>query len=169
MKLKRAILCLGAVCILNTIVAGCSSPGAKEQAISKEANSRPDADKDESVQTTATEPKTTKPKATKPKATKPPQISLNDGERAICDPMAGIVEAYDGSTMTIKDPDDNMIYYFFTEDAPILEGYSTEDAQEVEGGIQIAVGDKVEVSYQGLLNGKERPTKAVKIVVIKTE
>ncbi len=62
-----------------------------------------------------------------------------------------------------------MLYYFFTENAPILEGYSTENAHEAEGGSTIAVGGKVEVSYRGTLDDEEHPTQAVKIVIITGE
>ena len=91
-------------------------------------------------------------------------------ENTVCDPIAGIVEKYEGSTITIKNPDDDMLYYFSTENAQILEGFSTESAREPEGDLSIAVGDKVEVSYQGLIDfDEEHPSEAVKIVVITVE
>ena len=91
-------------------------------------------------------------------------------ENTVCDPIAGIVEKYEGNTITIKNPDDDMLYYFSTENAQILEGFSTESAQEVEGEPSIAVGDKVEISYRGLIDfDEEHPSEAVKIVVITVE
>ncbi|KAI4446087.1 hypothetical protein C823_000604 [Eubacterium plexicaudatum ASF492] len=62
-----------------------------------------------------------------------------------------------------------MLYYFFMENTPILEGYSTESAHEAKGGSTIAVGDKVEISYRGTLDDEEHPTQAVKIVIITGE
>ena len=62
-----------------------------------------------------------------------------------------------------------MLYYFFTENAPILEGYSTESAHEAKGGSTIAVGDKAEISYRGTLDDEEHPTQAVRIVIITGE
>ena len=63
-----------------------------------------------------------------------------------------------------------MLYYFSTENAQILEGCSTESAKEAEGDHSIAVGDKVEISYRGLINfDEEHPDEAVKIVVITVE
>lgn len=63
-----------------------------------------------------------------------------------------------------------MLYYFSTENVPILEGFSTESAHTAEGDSQISVGDKVEVSYRGLIDfDEEHPDEAVKIVVITAE
>ena len=79
-------------------------------------------------------------------------------------------ESVVGNTITIKNPDDDMLYYFSTENAQILEGFSTESAQEAEGDPSIAVGDKVEISYRGLIDfDEEHPDEAVKIVVITVE
>ena len=85
------------------------------------------------------------------------------------DPIAGIVEAYDGNTITVRTPEDDMLYHFSAENVPILEGYSTESAHAVEEDFSIAVGDKVEVSYRGLLDDEKHPIDAVKIVVIIVE
>lgn len=91
-------------------------------------------------------------------------------ENTVCDPIAGIVEKYEGNTITIKNPDDDMLYYFSTENAQILEGFSTESAQEAEREPSITVGDKVEISYRGLIDfDEEHPSEAVKIVVITVE
>ena len=69
-----------------------------------------------------------------------------------------------------RTPDDDMLYYFSTENAQILEGFSTENAHAAEGDSPIAVGDKVEVSYRGLIDfDEEHPSEAVKIVVITVE
>ena len=85
------------------------------------------------------------------------------------DPIAGIVEAYDGNTITVRTPEDDMIYHFSAENVPILEGYSTENAHAVEEDFSIVIGDKVEVSYRGLLDDEKHPIDAVKIVVVPTE
>lgn len=44
-----------------------------------------------------------------------------------------------------------------------------ENAQPAEEDSQIALGDKVEISYRGTLDGEEHPSEAVKIVVITVE
>ena len=85
------------------------------------------------------------------------------------DPIAGIIEKYEENILTLRTPEDDMLYYFFMENTPILEGYSTESAHEAKGGSTIDVGDKVEVSYRGTLDDEEHPTQAVKIVIITGE
>lgn len=62
-----------------------------------------------------------------------------------------------------------MRYSFFTENAQILEGFSTESAHAVEGDSLIAVGGRVEISYQGVIGNENHPGKAVKIVMIPVE
>lgn len=76
-----------------------------------------------------------------------------DGENTESDPITGIVEKYEDNTIIIKDPGDEILYYF-----------STENAQIVEGDSPIAVGDKVEITYRGLLGDEKNPCEAVKIV-----
>lgn len=85
------------------------------------------------------------------------------------DPIAGIIEKYEENILTLRTPEDDMLYYFFMENTPILEGYSTESAHEAKGGSTIAVGDKVEISYRGTLDDEEHPTQAMKIVIITGE
>ena len=69
------------------------------------------------------------------------------------DSVTGIVEKYEDNVIVIKDEGDEITYYF-----------STQDAQVVEGNVPIAVGDEVQVTYQGLLGDEEHPGVAVKIV-----
>jgi len=80
-----------------------------------------------------------------------------------------IVSKY--NTITVRTPEEDMLYHFSMANVPILKGFSTENAQAVEGDSQIAAGDKdkVEVSYRGLLDDKKHPIEAVKIVVITVE
>ncbi|MDE6404399.1 MAG: hypothetical protein K2M20_01955 [Lachnospiraceae bacterium] len=74
-------------------------------------------------------------------------------ETVEADPITGIVESYADNTIIIKDPGDEILYYF-----------STKDAQIVEGDPPIAVGDKVEITYRGMLGDEKNPGEAVKIV-----
>ncbi len=76
-----------------------------------------------------------------------------DEEIIESDPITGIVEKYADNTIIIKDPGDGILYYF-----------STKNAQIVEGDLPIAVGDKVEITYRGLLGDEKDPCEAVKIV-----
>ena len=156
-----------------TLVMGmtaCSSE-SKGDAVSVETDSRQETDKEETADTKMTESETNDVELPKTEITEEDKKdSPEDEENTVCDPIAGIVEKYEGNTITIKTPDDDMLYYFSTENAQILEGFSTESAQEAEGEPSIAVGDKVEISYRGLIDfDEEHPSEAVKIVVITVE
>ena len=148
----------------------CSSE-SKGDAVSVETDSRQETDKEEAAGTKMTETETNDVELPKTEITEEDKKdSPEDEENTVCDPIAGIVEKYEGNTITIKTPDDDMLYYFSTENARILEGFSTESAQEAEGDPSIAVGDKVEISYRGLIDfDEEHPSEAVKIVVITVE
>ena len=69
------------------------------------------------------------------------------------DPITGIVKKYEDNTIIIKDPGGGMFYYFSTKNTEIIEGDSP-----------ITVGDKVEITYQGLLGNESHPGPALKIV-----
>ena len=75
-----------------------------------------------------------------------------DEENTESDSIIGIVEKYTDNTIVIKDPGDEILYYF-----------STKNAQIAEGDSPIAVGDKVEITYRGLLGDETNPGEAVKI------
>ncbi len=74
-------------------------------------------------------------------------------DTAAGEPITGIVEKYAENIIVIKDECDGITYYF-----------STEGAQVAEGTVPIAVGDEVEITYQGLLGDEAHPGTAVKIV-----
>ena len=174
--MKRKLILIFTIA-LTMVMTGCS-PEAKEDEISV-GNDSPK----ETVQEEAADVKTVDAKSTessKPKITEDTGKTVSEAEEIPVeeipveeipagDPMAGIVEKYGGSILTLRTPEDDMLYYFFTENAPILEGYSTESAHEAEGGSTIAVGDKVEISYRGTLDDEEHPTQAVRIVIITGE
>lgn len=190
MKLKKIIILFGTVCILNTMVTGCGSGSGSVaeteesqtgEVLSEKLNDTSLKEVDgnaEALQKDTAETaymKTTEAEENDLESPKP-EITQEDGKASLKaeeipagDPMAGIVEKYEGNMLTLRTSEDDMLYYFFTENAPILEGYSTESAHEAEGGSTIAVGDKVEISYLGTLDDEEHPTEAVKIVVITGE
>ena len=151
---------------------GCSSE-SKEDEISVENDSPKETVQEEIVDVKTADAKSTE--SSKPEITEVTRKTASEAEEIPAeeipagDPMAGIVEKYEGNILTLRTPEDDMLYYFFTENAPILEGYSTESAHEAEGGSTIAVDDKVEISYRGTLDNEEHPTKAVKIVIITGE
>ncbi len=156
--------------VLTMGMTACSSE-SKGDSVSVETDSQQETDREETADTKTTEIETNDVEMPKPEITEENRkASPEDEENTVCDPIAGIVEKYEGNTITIKNPDDDMLYYFSTENAQILEGFSTESAQEAEGEPSIAVGDKVEISYRGLIDfDEEHPDEAVKIVVITVE
>lgn len=147
------------------------SPESKEDEESVETDLSQEMDKKEITDTNAMEAETNLVEPSKPEITEEDgNVSPEDEENTECDPIAGIVEKYEGNKITIRTPEDDMLYYFSTENAQILEGFSTENAHAVEGDSTIVVGDKVEISYRGLIDfDEEHPSEAVKIVVITVE
>ena len=161
--------------VLAMGMTACSSK-SKEDAVSEETDSLQEADKKETEDTKTTDAKTIETKADAVESPNPEtaqedgEVSLKEEEIPQGDPIVGIVEKYEGNTITIRTPEDDMLYYFSTENVPILEGFSTESAHTAEGDSRISVGDKVEVSYRGLIDfDEEHPDEAVKIVVITVE
>jgi hypothetical protein len=170
---KRKLILIFTIA-LTMVMTGCS-PEAKEDEISVENDSPKETVQEEAADVKTVDAKSTE--SSKPKITEDTGKTVSEAEEnpveeipveeiPAGDPMAGIVEKYEGSILTLRTPEDDMLYYFFTENAPILEGYSTESAREAEGGSTIAMGDKVEISYRGTLDDEEHPTQAVKIVII---
>ena len=147
-KMKKKLILMSMIALAMGTTA-CASE-SKGDGVSVETDFRQETDKEEIADTKTAE--TNDVELPKPEITEAE-------ENTVCDPIAGIVEKYEGSTITIKNPDDDMLYYF-----------STESAREPEGDLSIAVGDKVEVSYRGLIDfDEEHPSEAVKIVVITVE
>ena len=174
--MKRKLILIFTIA-LTMVMTGCS-PEPKEDEISVENDSPKETVQEEAADVKTVDAKSTE--SSKPKITEDTGKTVSEAEEnpvedipveeiPAGDPMAGIVEKYGGSILTLRTPEDDMLYYFFTENAPILEGYSTESAHEAEGGSTIAVGDKVEISYRGTLDDEEHPTQAVKIVIITGE
>ena len=174
--MKRKLILILTIA-LTMVMTGCS-PEAKEDEISVENDSPKETVQEEAADVKTVDAKSTE--SSKPKITEDTGKTVSEAEEnpveeipveeiPAGDPMAGIVEKYGGSILTLRTPEDDMLYYFFTENAPILEGYSTESAHEAERGSTIAVGDKVEISYRGTLDDEEHPTQAVKIVIITGE
>ena len=161
--------------VLAMGMTACSSK-SKEDAVSEETDSLQEADKKETEDTKTTDAKTIETKVDAVESPNPEtaqedgEVSLKEEEIPQGDPIVGIVEKYEGNTITIRTPEDDMLYYFSTENVPILEGFSTESAHTAEGDSRISVGDIVEVSYRGLIDfDEEHPDEAVKIVVITVE
>ena len=75
-------------------------------------------------------------------------------ENSAGDPIVGIVDKFSDNIIVIKDAGDpDLVYYF-----------STQNAQVVGGDSPIAVGDRVAVTYRGVMGDEEHPGEAVKVV-----
>ncbi len=181
--MKRKLILMFMIALAMGMI-GCSSE-PKEDEISVENDSPKETVQEEAADVTTVDAKTTETEAkvtesSKPEITEETKKTTSEAEEIPLeeipveeipagDPIAGIIEKYEENKLTLRTPEDDMLYYFFTENAPILEGYSTESAHEAKGGSTIAVGDKVEISYRGTLDNEEHPTQAVKIVIITGE
>ena len=181
--MKRKLMLMFMIALtMGTI--GCSSEPKKDE-ISVENDSPKETVQEEAADVKTVDAKTTETEAkvtesSKPEITEETKKTTSEAEEIPLeeipveeipagDPIAGIVEKYEENILTLRTPEDDMLYYFFTENTPILEGYSTESAHEAKGGSTIAVGDKAEISYRGTLDDEEHPTQAVKIVIITGE
>ena len=181
--MKRKLMLMFMIALtMGTI--GCSSEPKKDE-ISVENDSPKETVQEEAADVKTVDAKTTETEAkvtesSKPEITEETKKTTSEAEEIPLeeipveeipagDPIAGIIEKYEENILTLRTPEDDMLYYFFMENTPILEGYSTESAHEAKGGSTIAVGDKVEISYRGTLDDEEHPTQAVKIVIITGE
>lgn len=181
--MKRKLILMFMIALtMGTI--GCSSEPKKDE-ISVENDSPKETVQEEAADVKTVDAKTTETEAkvtesSKPEITEETKKTTSEAEEIPLeeipveeipagDPIAGIIEKYEENILTLRTPEDDMLYYFFTENAPILEGYSTESAHEAKGGSTIAVGDKAEISYRGTLDDEEHPTQAVRIVIITGE
>lgn len=176
--MKRKLILMFMIALtMGTI--GCSSEPKKDE-ISVENDSPKETVQEEAADVKTVDAKTTETEAkvtesSKPEITEETKKTTSEAEEIPLeeipagDPIAGIIEKYEENILTLRTPEDDMLYYFFTENAPILEGYSTESAHEARGGSTIAVGDKAEISYRGTLDDEEHPTQAVRIVIITGE
>lgn len=70
------------------------------------------------------------------------------------DPIVARVDRYEDNTIVLRDLDDDDIIYYF----------STQYAEVIEGDSPIAAGDIVEITYRGVQGDEEHPGEAVKIV-----
>ena len=70
------------------------------------------------------------------------------------DPLVAVVDSYENNIIVVRDMDDGDIVYYF----------STQDAEVIEGDSPIAAGDIVEITYQGVQGDREHPGMAVKVV-----
>ena len=69
------------------------------------------------------------------------------------DPIVGIVDKYADNIIVIRDADDQDLIYYF----------STQNAQVIEDDSPIVAGDMVEITYRGVMGDEEHPGEAIKL------
>ena len=143
---------------------GTNSGAAVGSAANTEVSQEPSASKPETSSASATEtPQSEDGKTVVTGTTETQKTSAaeNNGNEysdtegiSVGDPIVGIVDKYADNIIVIIDTDDpDLVYYF-----------STKNAQVEEGDSPIAVGDRVAISYRGVMGDEEHPGKAVKVV-----
>ena len=70
------------------------------------------------------------------------------------DPIVGYVDKYADNIIVIRDADDQDLIYYF----------STQDAQVIEDDSPIVAGDMVEITYRGVMGDEVHPGVALKVV-----
>ena len=115
------------------------------------------------VENTGTEPSDTESTNTEPANMEPSETSAawsNEQEDSDIveipqgDPLVAVVDSYEDNIIVARDLNDEDIIYYF----------STKDAEVIEGDSPIAAGDIVEITYQGVQGDREHPGMAVKVV-----
>ena len=106
---------------------------------------------------TTPETETSQPEVGKTETTAPENKGneYSDAEEiSVGDPLVGIVDRFADDIIVIIDTNDSDLVYYF----------STKNAQVVEGDSPIAAGDRVEITYRGVMGDEEHPGEAVKVV-----
>ena len=115
------------------------------------------------VENPGTEPSDTKSANTEPTNMEPSETDAawsNEQEDSDIveipqgDPLVAVVDSYEDNIIVVRDLDDEDIIYYF----------STQDAEVIEGDSPIVAGDIVEITYQGVQGDREHPGMAVKVV-----
>ena len=164
---KVVVFMLSIILVMGTVAcsydtSGGTDPGAAVgSATNRGVSQESSTPKSETTSTPATE--TPQPEAGNTMAEETPETpdSENKGneysdteEIDVGDPIVGIVDKYVDNIIVIIDTDDPDLLYYF----------STKNAQVVEGDSPIAVGDRVAISYRGVMGDEEHLGEAVKVV-----
>ncbi|MCM1091686.1 MAG: hypothetical protein NC413_12645 [Muribaculum sp.] len=124
----------------------------------KEPGTTPSDTEPVSTEVTNADPTNASPTSTEPSGTKVAESNEKEDPNIIevpqGDPIVALVDSYEDNIIVLRDLDDEDIIYYF----------STQDAELIEGDSPIAAGDIVEITYQGGQGNKEHPGTAVKVV-----
>lgn len=156
--------CILAAMILMLIGMAACTAGSTEDASGSGIAARTNADRDGNAETEIMKTQTVIPEAeagkTSPDGTEAANTGIADGgedsndvENIECTLYAVIVESYENDIIAVRDQDTGIVIWF-----------STKDAEVIEGGSPIAVGDIVGLTYRGVQGDEEHPGTAVRVV-----
>ena len=146
---KKSIL--AAAIILTMGITACSfnskesgtEPGT---AVNQRTAPEESAENTETAPSNTPSPQDQSPENDVPEISDPEEISQGD-------PVVGVVDKYEDDIIVIREGDTDILLYF-----------STRDAQVIEGDTPIAAGDIVEITYTGVQGTEDQPGTAVKVV-----
>lgn len=145
---------LAAMTVLAMGITACSFE-SKEGSTSTESTVESETSRKEIMETESTDMKSVNTELPETEASEEEQEkNLAEEEIIEGDPIVGIVDRYENDIIVIRDGDDEDIIYYF----------STQNAQVIEGDSPIAAGDTVEITYRGVQGDEEHPGMAVKVV-----
>lgn len=138
-KMKKFLI-LSISVIFIMVINACSTEPKEDMATSTENIAEPETTEERGAETNTM--------VTESARTEESESDIMEG-----DPIVAMVKSYEDNIIVLIDIDDDIIYYF-----------STENAQVVEGASPIAVGDIVEITYRGVQGDEKHPGQAVKVV-----
>ena len=151
-KMSKVVLLMPGIFLIMGMTA--CSLGAKESAATSEAVVEMKTTEGE---TTKTEnPKTGNSETEAVNTETPETNAVGDGKTDSTKEEISVarVDRYEDNIIVLRDLDDEDIIYYF----------STQNAQVIEGDSPIAAGDIVEITYRGVQGDEEHPGEAVKVV-----
>lgn len=139
-KMKKFLI-LSISVIFIMVMNACSTEPKEDMATSTENIAEPETTEERSAETNTM--------VTESAGTEESESDIMEG-----DPIVAMVKSYEDNIIVLIDIDDEDIIYYF----------STENAQVVEGVSPIAAGDIVEITYRGVQGDEKHPGQAVKVV-----
>lgn len=163
MKKKYVLVAIVAVAMSMTACSLGSKEGTKDAGAveSKTIQAENTGARPADVESNNTDSVNTEPVNTEPSEVKAAESDEKEDSGAVeipqGDPIVVSVDRYEDNVIVARDLDDEDIIYYF----------STKDAEVIEGDSPIAAGDIVEITYQGVQGDMEHPGMAVKVVALK--
>lgn len=156
-KMSKVVLLMPGIFLIMGMTA--CSLGAKESAATSEAvvemkTTEGETTKTENLKTGNSETEAVNTETPETNAADDGKTDSTKEEISEGDPIVARVDRYEDNIIVLRDLDDEDIIYYF----------STQNAQVIEGDSPIAAGDIVEITYRGVQGDEEHPGEAVKVV-----